>query len=64
VRFYQVETGEPKLLGVLGTEGGIRAGIPGVVEPEKLMRPAGANFDTAAIPHASGAKHIGRNDLV
>ena len=47
VRFYQVDTEIPKLLGVFGKEGGIRAGTPGIVAPDKLMRPAGANFDAA-----------------
>ena len=36
-----------RLLGVFGQEGGIRAGTPGVVAVDKLLRPAGADFDAA-----------------
>jgi len=46
VRWYEIK-GTPKLLGTFGQEGGVRAGIPGAAAPDKLMRPAGANFDAA-----------------
>jgi len=47
VRIYKAAKGTPSLQSVFGQTGGIRSGIPGKPAPDKLMRPAGANFDAA-----------------
>ncbi len=52
VRWYDVKA-VPRLLGTFGQVGGISAGTPGVPTPDKLMRPAGANFD------ANGNLYVG-----
>ncbi len=47
IRFYAISGPAVRLKGVFGQLGGISAGTPGKPEPDKLMRPAGANRDAA-----------------
>ncbi|MCL4788913.1 MAG: hypothetical protein KJ070_19315 [Verrucomicrobia bacterium] len=47
VRWYSLAGKAVTPAGSFGQPGGIRAGTPGVPTHDKLMRPAGANFDAA-----------------
>jgi hypothetical protein len=46
IKFFDISSGQPKLVGTFGDKSGLRSGRPGISAPTKLYAPRGAGMDT------------------